>query len=254
MRLFYCPDITLKRAWLSSASAMLKCGMTKFHAIIPAAGNGARMGADIPKQYLKLHGLPLIQHSIQTFEQSAHIHSVHVVLSLDDAHWHDAGIVYGEKTYVHTCGGATRAETVLNGLLAMQSIAAAEDWVLVHDAARPGLNQFLLNTLIAQLRDDAVGGLLAMPLADTLKQADAKHHVKKTIPREQLWQAQTPQMFKLGVLIDALTRFNGQPTDEAQAIEALGLQPTLVPGALRNLKITYPQDLAVVGALLHLTE
>lgn len=246
--------LTLKFAWLALASAMLKCGMTKFHAIIPAAGNGARMGADIPKQYLKLNDLALIQHSIQTLEQSAHIHSVHVVLNADDVHWHDANIVCGEKTYAHTCGGATRAETVLNGLRAMRSVAADEDWVLVHDAARPGLNQTLLNTLIARLRDDAVGGLLAMPLADTLKQADATQHVKKTIPREQLWQAQTPQMFKLGVLIDALTRFDGQPTDEAQAIEALGLQPTLVPGALRNLKITYPQDLAVVGALLHLTE
>jgi 2-C-methyl-D-erythritol 4-phosphate cytidylyltransferase len=201
-----------------------------------------------------LHGLALIQHSIQTFEQSANIHSVHVILSADDAHWPDAGVVCGEKTYVHSCGGATRAETVLNGLRAMQNVAADDDWVLVHDAARPGLSHSLLNTLIAQLRDDKVGGLLAMPLADTLKQADVEQHVKKTIPREQLWQAQTPQMFKLGMLIDALTRFDGQPTDEAQAIEALGLQPTLVPGALRNLKITYPQDLAVVGALLHLTE
>lgn len=233
---------------------MLKCGMTKFHAIIPAAGNGARMSAEIPKQYLPLHGLPLIQHSIQTFEQSKHIHSVHIVLSPDDAYWANAGVILGDKSYVHMCGGNTRAQTVLNGLLAMQSVAAAEDWVLVHDAARPGLNQALLNTLIERLGEDTVGGLLALPLADTLKQADAAQHVKKTIPREQLWQAQTPQMFKLGILIEALTRFNGQPTDEAQAIEAIGLQPLLVPGALRNLKVTYPQDLAVVGALLHLTE
>lgn len=233
---------------------MLKCGMTKFHAIIPAAGNGARMGAEVPKQYLKLHGIPLIQHSIHTFEQSAHIDSVHVVLSADDIHWQEAEVALGEKTHIHHCGGATRAATVLNGLLAMQPYAAAEDWVLVHDAARPGLNQNLLNALITRLRDDAVGGLLAMPLADTLKQADAVQQVKKTIPREQLWQAQTPQMFRLGALTDALNRFDGQPTDEAQAIEAIGLQPILVPGALRNLKITYPQDLAVVSALVRLTE
>lgn len=237
---------------------MLKCGMTKFHAIIPAAGHGARMGADVPKQYLQLHGMPLIQHCIQTFEQSSHIDSVHVVLSADDTHWHDAGVVFSEKTYVHTCGGATRAETVRNGLLAMQSVAAADDWVLVHDAARPGLNQPLLNALIARLCDDKVGGLLAMPLADTLKQADVMQRAQKTIPREQLWQAQTPQMFKLGMLTNALgqfhAQFHSQPTDEAQAIEAMGLQPVLVPGALRNLKVTYPQDLAVVGALLHLTE
>ncbi|OYY49274.1 MAG: 2-C-methyl-D-erythritol 4-phosphate cytidylyltransferase [Methylophilaceae bacterium 17-44-8] len=223
--------------------------MTKLHALIPAAGNGARMGAEIPKQYLMLHGKPLIQHVIHTFEQSESIHSVHVVLSPEDETWAEAGIHLSAKTIVHTCGGATRAETVLNGLNAMACYDDT-DWVLVHDAARPGLDQTMLNLLIESLREDEVGGLLAMPLADTLKLADATQHAQKTIPREQLWQAQTPQMFKIATLRNALSNFHGVPTDEAQAIESLGLQPTLVRGALRNLKVTYPEDLAVLNALI----
>lgn len=207
------------------------------------------MGAEIPKQYLMLNGKSLIQHVIDTFEQSALIDSVHVLLSPDDDVWATSGITLRSKTHVHTCGGATRAETVLNGLNTLQS-AEDTDWVLVHDAARPGLNQRMLSLLIEQLRDDEVGGLLALPLADTLKLADATQHAQKTIPREQLWQAQTPQMFKLATLKEALASFHGVPTDEAQAIESIGLQPKLVRGALRNLKVTYPEDLTVLNALM----
>jgi 2-C-methyl-D-erythritol 4-phosphate cytidylyltransferase len=228
---------------------MLKCDMTKIHAIIPAAGNGARMGAEIPKQYLLLNGKPLIQHVIETFEQSALVESVHVLLSADDSYWATIGIPLHAKTSLHICGGKTRAETVLNGLNAIK-IASDTDWVMVHDAARPGLNGTLLSLLIDSLKDDEVGGLLAIPLADTLKMADATQHAQKTIPREQLWQAQTPQMFKLAMLKQALTHFLGVPTDEAQAIESMGFQPKLVRGALRNLKVTYPEDLAVVNALM----
>jgi 2-C-methyl-D-erythritol 4-phosphate cytidylyltransferase len=223
--------------------------MTKFHALIPAAGSGARMGVETPKQYLTLNGKPLIQHVIQTFERSPFIDSVHVVLSQDDRYWSQAGITLSKKTKVHTCGGVTRAETVLNGLHAIR-VVDDTDWVLVHDAARPGLNQDMLNSLIEDLSDDEVGGLLALPLADTLKLADTKQRAQKTIPREQLWQAQTPQMFKLSTLREALTNFHGVPTDEAQAIEAIGLQPKLVRGALRNLKVTYPEDLIVLNALI----
>lgn len=229
---------------------MLKCHMTKLHAVIPAAGSGARMGAEFPKQYLKLRGKPLIQHVIDTFEQSPQIDSVHVLLNAHDAHWMASNITLGAKTNVHFCGGATRSETVLNGLSTIASVANGDDWVLVHDAARPGLNHAMLNQLIEQLREDTVGGLLAIPLADTLKLADADQRAQKTIPREQLWQAQTPQMFRLSTLKEALKAFHGVPTDEAQAIEALGLQPKLVLGGLRNLKVTYPEDLTVLNALI----
>lgn len=223
--------------------------MTKFHAIIPAAGHGARMGAEIPKQYLQLRAQPLIQHVIETLEQSEYIHSVQVILSADDAHWATAKLQLSDKTHVHYCGGKTRAETVLNGLHAISTLAHKDDWVLVHDAARPGLNHAMLNRLIEHVQHDSVGGLLAMPLADTLKLADASQRVEKTIPRAQLWQAQTPQMFRLSMLMRALKDFDGVPTDEAQAIESLGFQPKLVLGGLRNLKVTYPEDLTVLNAL-----
>lgn len=210
------------------------------------------MGAEVPKQYMLLNGMPLLQHVIQLFEQSAHIQTIHIVLSEQDAHWHDAYVANSRKTQVHRCGGDTRAQTVLNGLQAMRDTVNNDDWILVHDAARPGLSHDLLNTLIMSLADDAVGGLLALPLADTLKKADNERRVQNTLSREQLWQAQTPQMFKYAMLKQALTQFSGSPTDEAAAIEALGFKPKLVLGALHNLKITYPQDLAVVKVLMQM--
>lgn len=230
---------------------MLKCGMANFHVIIPAAGSGTRMGVSAPKQYLTLDGQALIQHVIRVFDQSPHIQSIHVILSEQDAHWRNAYLNASDKAKVHYCGGETRAETVLNGLNAMQDSVAEDDWILVHDAARPGLTNRLLTQLISSLQDDEVGGLLALPLADTLKMSDTESRVAKTIPRDQLWQAQTPQMFKYATLKRALENFNGSPTDEAEAIEALGLKPKLVTGELRNLKVTYLQDLAVLSALFN---
>ena len=233
--------------------AVLESGMVNFHVIIPAAGSGSRMGAKTPKQYLPLLGKPLIQHTLNVFNNSTRISSVTIVLSADDAQWDKlqlnvASIV--TKTHIQRCGGATRAVTVLNGLLAMQNYAAPDDWVLVHDAARPCLSNALLNRLLDSLQNDPVGGLLAIPLADTLKRADAEQRVANTEPRESLWQAQTPQMFRYDLLKRALQAVGGAPTDEAQAVEALGLKPKLVPGELSNLKVTYPQDLLLATAIL----
>ncbi|HAJ70767.1 MAG TPA: 2-C-methyl-D-erythritol 4-phosphate cytidylyltransferase [Methylophilaceae bacterium] len=225
--------------------------MALFHVIIPAAGSGSRMGADVPKQYLTLNSKPLIQHVIEVFEQATLIHSVHVVLCEQDAHWRSHYISACTKVQVHYCGGDSRAQTVLNGLSAIADMVAADDWVLVHDAARPGLTNQLLDQFTSELAYDDVGGLFALPVADTLKKADSQSRVAQTISREQLWQAQTPQMFKYATLKEALTCFKGTPTDEAEVIEALGLKPKLVTGALRNLKVTYPQDLAVLSALLN---
>ena len=149
-------------------------------------------------------------------------------------------------------GGPTRQETVRNTLAEqLKSGISSDDWILVHDAARPGLSNILLSQLINSLENDAVGGLLALPLADTLKRADSEQCVAATLPRTDLWQAQTPQMFRYGTLKTALTNFKGAATDEAEAIEAMGLKPKLVNGELRNLKVTYPQDLAVLSALLN---
>ena len=225
--------------------------MARFHVIIPAAGNGSRMGAESPKQYLSLHGKPLIQHVINVFDQATKINSINIILNNEDVHWRSVYLNLSSKMHVHYCGGETRASSVLNGLQAISQTVEDEDWILVHDAARPGLSNLLLNQLLTTLENDKVGGLLAVPLADTLKRADDEQCVAATLPRAGLWQAQTPQMFRYATLKKALTAFKGTPTDEAEAIEALGLKPKLVPGELRNLKVTYPQDLAVVSALLN---
>ncbi|MSP99328.1 MAG: 2-C-methyl-D-erythritol 4-phosphate cytidylyltransferase [Methylotenera sp.] len=225
--------------------------MSRFHVIIPAAGSGSRMGADAPKQYLSLNGKSLIQHVIKVFDQASKINSMHIILSEGDAYWRNAYLNLSHKAQVHYCGGDTRSTTVLNGLQAIESQVGADDWILVHDAARPGLSNLLLSQLLTTLENDAVGGLLALPLADTLKRADDAQRVAATLPRADLWQAQTPQMFRYATLKKALTGFNGTPTDEAEAIEALGLKPKLVAGELRNLKVTYPQDLAILSALLN---
>ena len=225
---------------------------TRFHVIIPAAGSGSRMGTDAPKQYLSLNGKSLIQHVIKVFDQAIKINSIHIILNEGDAHWRSTYLNLSGKAQVHYCGGDTRASTVLNGLNAIKGQVEADDWILVHDAARPGLSNLLLKQLLSILENDDVGGLLALPLADTLKRADSEQRVSDTVPRTDLWQAQTPQMFRYATLKKALTEFTGIPTDEAEAIEALGLKPKLVTGELRNLKVTYPQDLAVLSALLNI--
>lgn len=224
--------------------------MARFHVLIPAAGSGSRMESAFPKQYLMLKGKPLIQHVVALFEQAPAIASVHVVLSPQDSYWETLDTSDCTKLTVHHCGGATRADTVLNGLKAIAGQLPDDDWILVHDAARPGLSAARLSQLIEVLKEDAVGGLLAMPLADTLKRADEAGCVAATVPRKDLWQAQTPQMFRYATLKHALESYEGSATDEAEAIEALGLKPKLVHGELRNLKVTFAQDLAVLNALL----
>lgn len=220
--------------------------MARFHIVIPAAGIGNRMETAIPKQYLPISGKPMISYSIQTFFASPRIASIHLALSPEDYFWRNLELAANSRLQLHYTGGETRAQTVLNTLYAMKSQVDVDDWILVHDAARPGLTLALLDTLLDSLENDAVGGLLALPLADTLKQSNADDRVKTTIPRDGLWQAQTPQMFRYRLLTNALENFDGVPTDEAQAIEALGFEPKLVIGSLRNMKVTYPQDMELM--------
>ena len=221
--------------------------MAKFHVIIPAAGSGSRMATVLPKQYVSLLDRPMIAWTLDTFLACERIASVHLALSPDDHHWQAHQIHHPKLSILH-CGGETRAVTVLNALKVLDVDDA--DWVLVHDAARPGLTHELLDHLLDEVQDDEVGGLLAIPVSDTLKRADAKLRVASTESRDGLWQAQTPQMFRYGILKDALTQAGGKPTDEAEAVEALGFSPKLVTGQLRNLKITYSQDLALAEAIL----
>lgn len=224
--------------------------MPRHYAIVPAAGSGSRFGAEMPKQYLPLAGRPLIFHTLAALCRCPRIDRVWVVLSPDDGWWRDYDWrELGAKLETVFCGGATRAQSVANGLAAAQTAAADEDWMLVHDAARPCISQAMLAALCDELADDPVGGLLAVPVADTLKRADGEQRVAATEARDGLWQAQTPQMFRYGVLRRALARQDGV-TDEAGAIEALGLRPKLVRGDASNLKVTYPADLRLAELIL----
>jgi len=224
--------------------------MPRHFALLPAAGVGARMGAEHPKQYLDIHGEPMIWHAIRAFEQHAAISRIYVVISAQDGWWDGFDWSVFAKLVVLRCGGMTRAESVLNGLRACAAEVAAEDWMLVHDAARPCLSQALLDKLLAQVDADPVGGILAAPVADTLKRQTADGRIAETVPRAGLWGAQTPQMFRHAMLLQALEKVGSEVTDEASAIEALGLRPKLVESDLTNLKVTYPRDLDVAAWLL----
>lgn len=222
--------------------------MPEFYALVPAAGSGSRMGSELPKQYLPLAGQPMIYHALATLCASADIAAVFVVLAPDDTQFSQYDwSAFGDKLQPLYCGGATRAESVTNGLMASE--LEPDEWVLVHDAARPCLSQAQLARLIDELRGDEVGGILAVPVADTLKRADSAQRVAHTENREGLWQAQTPQMFRTGLLLRAL-KTAPQVTDEASAVEALGLHPKLVASETTNFKVTYPQDVRLAELLL----
>jgi 2-C-methyl-D-erythritol 4-phosphate cytidylyltransferase len=217
-------------------------------AILPAAGTGTRIGDARPKQYLDLGGRPMIAHAIDVLSRVPRISRVVVVLSSLDVHW--STLMAGEKR-VETLavGGATRGESVRNGLRALSAACSPDDWMLVHDAARPCIRVALIEQFLDELESDTVGGLLALPSADTLKSADAAQRVAATLPRENVWRAQTPQMFRLRDLLPALETMP-DATDEAQAIEARGLQPKLVLGDSANIKVTYAPDLELAEMLL----
>lgn len=205
----------------------------------------------MPKQYARIAGRSLVMHTLAALQHVPRLQATLVVLAPGDAFFAaQAGAVDAERTWLAPCGGATRAATVANGLGELQHRGARDDdWVLVHDAARCLLQPAWVERLIDACLADPVGGLLALPLADTLKQANAGR-VQRTLERSDKWAAQTPQMFRLGLLRQALARAGDAVTDEAGAVEALGLQPLLVAGELENFKITWPQDLALAERLL----
>lgn len=228
--------------------------MSRFIALIPAAGSGSRMGNELPKQYLSLNNKPMIYHAINTLCHSQLTARILVVLAPNDNEWSQYDwSEFSEKLIVLNCGGITRAESVLNGLIAakQKNLVDANDWILVHDAARPCLTSDQLEKLINELADDKVGGLLAVPVADTLKRSDAENRITHTESRENLWQAQTPQMFRYDLLTKALhNTTNISITDDASAIEALGFHPKLVLSDAYNFKVTYPQDLALAELII----
>jgi 2-C-methyl-D-erythritol 4-phosphate cytidylyltransferase len=222
----------------------------RFVGLIPAAGQGARLAQDAPKQYLDLQGQPMLAHAARALLADPRVDLAFVVLAPGDRRWADyEWRAFGDRLAPLWCGGASRRDSVLNGLVAMANVVDPEDWVLVHDAARPCLAQEDLARLIDAVGDDDRGGILAVPLADTLKRADAEGRIAATESRAELWLAQTPQMFRHGILLRALGAA-AAATDEAAAVEALGFRPRLVPGSVRNLKVTYPDDVAIAARLL----
>jgi 2-C-methyl-D-erythritol 4-phosphate cytidylyltransferase len=227
--------------------------MPKYLALIPAAGTGSRIGNATPKQYHPINGMPMLWHTLRPFHEHPRIERIFLVLSPADAwftqlRW-DA---LSAKLDVLRCGGESRAQSVFNGLQAAAGRMAADDQILVHDAARPCLTVQAIDRLIEQVGSSDAGGLLAEPLADTLKRADDSGHIVRTEPREKLWRAQTPQMFRYGLLMKALGAGDlDGVTDEASAVERLGLHPLLVGSGATNLKVTYAEDLRLAGFILN---
>ncbi len=219
------------------------------YALVPAAGIGERSGAGIPKQYVEIAGRPMLAHTLAALAAVPRIVQALVVLSPADDRFE--GAVPDCKAWVARVGGASRAESVLGGLAELRRRGAAdEDWVLVHDAARCLLQPAWVDALIDACIDDAVGGLLAQPIADTLKAADADGRVTATIDRRDKWAAQTPQMFRLGLVEKALTAMGAAATDEASAVEALSFAPLLVRASMANFKVTWPDDFELAAKLL----
>jgi 2-C-methyl-D-erythritol 4-phosphate cytidylyltransferase len=227
----------------------------RLFALVPCAGSGQRAGTAVPKQYQPVAGRPVVAHTLAALAAVPALAAVLVVLAPDDEAFEAAVPGFaGERGWVERSGGATRAASVAAGLAALRRRGAADgDWVLVHDAARCLVRPQWVQRLIDACADDPVGALLALPLADTLKQADASGCAAHTVPRAGKWLAQTPQMFRLALLERALAAAaaaGAEVTDEASAVEALGLAPRLVPGDWENLKLTWPADFALAERLL----
>ena len=225
-----------------------------FYALIPAAGAGTRFPGDAPKQYLPLAGKPMLWHSVKAL-CTRPIENVFVVLAAGDKRF--AGIEWGalggrlEPLY---CGGESRRDSVYNGMVAAMAVVEANDWVLVHDAARPCLPRADLERLIRETEADQIGGVLALPAADTVKRVakdeGGVQRIAGTEDRSQLWLAQTPQMFRCGLLMQALKSARATVTDEASAVEQMGLRPRMIAGSRENIKVTFPEDLAIAEAIL----
>ncbi len=225
-----------------------------FWAVIPAGGIGRRMGAGKPKQYLKLLNRTVLEHSLQPFCEHPQIKGIAVVVADDDEHWPTLALS-GHARVVTASAGRERCHSVLNGLKRIAEFAGDDDWVLVHDAARPCVTAADIDRLIAGLRDHPVGGILALPVSDTVKQAGPDHDIQATLERERLWRALTPQMFRLGLLRDSIAAAiddNVLVTDEAQALEHRGYRPGIVRGGPHNIKVSMAEDLAL--AEFYLTE
>lgn len=222
----------------------------KIWAVIPCAGTGSRAGTSQPKQYQKIAGKPMVLHTLAAFAAVPRLSGVLLVVAPKDTFFDNPALAQKAPIVVAKCGGETRAASVVNGISALlKNGAEKNDWVLVHDAARCLITPAQIGSLISSCENDAVGGLLAIPLADTLKRGD-NGLVVETVNRSDKWLAQTPQMFRLGALRHALQSAGDQVTDESSAMELAGCSPLLVEGSAQNFKVTYPQDFTMAQAVL----
>jgi 2-C-methyl-D-erythritol 4-phosphate cytidylyltransferase len=222
------------------------------HVLIPAAGHGTRFGGVMLKQYLPVCGKPVLAHSIRVFQFHPLVNSITVVLAEDDQ-WFESAVGLLAATVKTVIGGDTRAQSVRNGLRYIADNYSETDWVLVHDAARPCLSPSRLEKFLEQGLESADGAILAMPVGDTLKRAGDSQKIVSTVDRSELWSAQTPQLFRVGALaeaIDAAQDAGCELTDEASAMEFVGVRPLLVKGSSANIKVTHSSDLAIAEALL----
>ena len=238
----------LNKSFILSRMATENQYIPKIWAIVPAAGVGSRMQLDRPKQYLEVAGKTVLQYSLECLLQHDAIQAVQLCLSANDAYWVDQGFQH-EKLLPVIDGGAERSDTVIEGLNAIGAIANPLDWVMVHDAARPCLSRSLIDRLIDALGSNSVGGILATPVAETVKKAsqqDSETKIMQTVDRTDLWLAQTPQMFRYGVLRNSMLVAKKQRlsiTDEASAIELAGYQPLIIESHAVNKKLTYADDI-----------
>ena len=217
-----------------------------FWAVVPAAGVGKRMNADRPKQYLELAGKTVIEHTLLRLLSAQVFTAVAVAISEEDPYWPDLD-VSAHKKIITAAGGKERADSVLSALKAIRTVASDDDWVLVHDAARPCITTIDIHHLIDSLKTDEIGGILALSSHDTLKSVQGDNIIVGTLDRSHIWRALTPQMFRYGLLKNALEAAEGNAaiTDEASALELQGMQPKIVEGRPDNIKITRPEDLAL---------
>ncbi len=225
--------------------------MSKIHLIIPAAGAGSRIGNPIPKQFLSIGSKTIIGWIEFIFSNISSINSISIAVNPNDRYIENISHCFSSKTTIYKSGGDTRSETVLNTLNEIKKIAGVNDWVMVHDAARLGINELMINKFISEIGSHEVGGIIAVPVADTVKRVNKSGMIIGTENRNEIWLAQTPQMFRYKILKKAIEKFKGNPTDECEAVEFLGLKPKIFQGSAINFKVTYPEDMEHIKAIFN---
>lgn len=225
------------------------CGPVRLWGVIPAAGIGRRMGVEVPKQYLRIAGRTLLEHAAAALLAADDLQRLVIAHHPDDSILSTLPLAVNSRVQL-VVGGDERAVSVLAAMEVLTDLAADDDWVMVHDAARPCIHPSVVQMMLEELADHVVGGILAQPLSDTVKQADATGSIENTLPRERLWRAQTPQVFRYRALLDALRKSSQRgifATDEAMAMERMGHRPRLIEGPASNIKVTFPEDLTLAA-------